>query len=96
MKLYAARPILFVRGIVTSLNPLAPLTLRSLWRSANCPSESTESFTFFFDCLKRECVIENIPPGRVVIGDQAAGLIAAMPIAAIGMRFNKYSTNLFG
>jgi MULE transposase domain len=48
-----------------------------------CPLESKESLKFFFDCLTRECFKreDNIPPCRVVIGDQAAGLIAALPEA---------------
>jgi MULE transposase domain len=45
-----------------------------------CPSENRESFVFFFECLKRECFINNIPPCSVVIGDQAGGLISALPI----------------
>jgi MULE transposase domain len=47
------------------------------------PSESKESLKFFFDCLTRECFKreDNIPPCRVVISDQAAGLIAALPEA---------------
>jgi MULE transposase domain len=48
-----------------------------------CPSESKESLVFFFDCLKRELFKseDNIPPCRVIIGDQAAGLIASVPAA---------------
>ncbi|ERF76218.1 hypothetical protein EPUS_04295 [Endocarpon pusillum Z07020] len=45
-----------------------------------CSSESTESLVFFFECLKRECFADDIPPCRVVIGDQAAGLITAVSI----------------
>lgn len=48
-----------------------------------CPSESKESLIFFFDCLKRELFKseDNIPPCRVVIGDQAACVTAAVPAA---------------
>ena len=46
-----------------------------------CPSESKESFLFFFECLQRELFIDSVPPCRVVIGDQAGGLIAAVPVA---------------
>jgi MULE transposase domain len=46
-----------------------------------CPSESTESLFFFFDCLNRECFINDIPPCRVIIGDQVGGLISAVPLA---------------
>ena len=50
-----------------------------------CPSESKESLKFFFDCLTREYFKskDNIPSCRVVISDQAAGLIAALPEALL-------------
>ena len=51
-----------------------------------CPSESEESFMFVFESLKEECFKPELglaapPPPRVILGDQAAGLIAAIPKA---------------
>ena len=46
-----------------------------------CPSESKESFLFFFECLQKELFVGDIPPCRTVIGDQAGGLISAVPVA---------------
>jgi len=42
------------------------------------PSESKVSFDFIFENLK-EIVWQEFPPPRVVIGDQAKGLIASLP-----------------
>lgn len=47
---------------------------------SHCPSESTQSYEFFFECLKKEFFKENIPFCRVIIGDQAAGLISAISL----------------
>jgi hypothetical protein len=44
-------------------------------------SEVKVSFKFLFDCLKRFIFINNIVEARIVLGDQAAGLIAAMPVS---------------
>jgi hypothetical protein len=44
-------------------------------------SEAKVSFEFLFDCLKRFIFIDGIAEARVVLGDQAAGLIAAMPVS---------------
>ena len=42
-------------------------------------SEVKASFEFLFDCLKRFIFVDDIADARVVLGDQAAGLIAAVP-----------------
>jgi MULE transposase domain len=44
-------------------------------------SEAKISFEFLFDCLKRFIFVDGIADARVVLGDQAAGLIAAMPVS---------------
>lgn len=44
-------------------------------------SEAEVSFEFLFDCLKRFIFIDGIAEARVVLGNQAAGLIAAMPVS---------------
>ena len=51
-----------------------------------CPSESEESFMFVFESLREECFKSKLhlpapPPPRVILGNQAAGLIAAVPKA---------------
>jgi MULE transposase domain len=46
-----------------------------------CFSKSKESLVFFFKCLKRELFKDNTPPCRVVIDNQASGLITAIPEA---------------
>jgi hypothetical protein len=44
-------------------------------------SEARASFDFVFDCLKRFIFTDNIAEARIVLSDQAAGLIASMPAA---------------
>ena len=44
-------------------------------------SEAVVSFNFFFDSFKYFVFGDDIAEARVVLGDQAAGLIAAMPIS---------------
>jgi hypothetical protein len=44
-------------------------------------SEAKVSFEFLFDCLKRFIFVDDIADARVVLGDQAAGLIAAMLVS---------------
>jgi hypothetical protein len=43
-----------------------------------CPSESKEGYDFFFRSLKEEAFAGNIQLLKVIIGDQAAGLITAI------------------
>ena len=45
-----------------------------------CPSESKESFIFFFECLQKELFVGDIPSYQTIIGDQAEGLISAVPV----------------
>lgn len=42
-------------------------------------SESVASFSFLFDCFKHFVFDSDVAEARVVLADQAAGLIAAMP-----------------
>lgn len=52
-----------------------------------CPSESKESFAFFWDSLQAHCFEQESEgsaapaPPRVILGDQASGLIASIPEA---------------
>lgn len=51
-----------------------------------CPSESEDSFRFVWDSLNEECFVPDgnlpaPPPPRVVLGDQAGGIIASVPKA---------------
>jgi hypothetical protein len=43
-----------------------------------CPSESKESYDFFFQSLKEEAFACDIQSLKVVVGDQAGGLIASL------------------
>ena len=50
------------------------------------PSESDEFFSFFWDSMKEECFIPDydLPSPsllRVILGDQAAGIISSVPKA---------------
>jgi hypothetical protein len=49
-----------------------------------CPSESKESYDFFFQSLKEEAFAGDIQPPKVVVGDQAGGLIASLNTASLG------------
>lgn len=42
-----------------------------------CPSESTESFIFFFDCLRAIFFNGHVPEPAVILSDLAAGMISA-------------------
>src|SRR2546423_11499143 len=43
-----------------------------------CPSEGMESYQFFFQSIKETAFVGDIQLPRVIIGDQAGGLIAAI------------------
>ena len=51
-----------------------------------CPSESKESYSLFWESLKAFCFTDicdgpaTVPP-RVILGDQAGGILASVPIA---------------
>ena len=47
-----------------------------------CPSESKESYDFFFQSLKEEAFSGDIQSVKVVVGDQAGGLIASLDPAS--------------
>jgi hypothetical protein len=52
-----------------------------------CPSESTKSIRFVWDCLKQECFTGDVPPPRIILGDWAAGLISSVPEAFPNSRY---------
>jgi hypothetical protein len=67
--------VLLVVVGVTNTNRNFPVTY------SFAKSEAKVSFEFLFDCLKRFIFVDGIADARVVLGDQAAGLIAAMPVS---------------
>jgi hypothetical protein len=52
-------------------------------------SESAEAFTFLLDCFKHFVFGNDIAEARVVLADQAAGLIAAMPAVMPQAKFQR-------
>ena len=64
-------PLLIAVGITNS-GKTFPLAF------SYCPSESAESYKFFFDCLNEEVFTDGVLLPGVVLGDEAGGLIAAM------------------
>ena len=72
-------PILIAVGILNS-GKTFPIAF------SFCPSESEESYSFFWECLKSYCfekedeVTAAVPP-RVILGDQAGGILASVPKA---------------
>lgn len=44
-------------------------------------SEAKLSFDFIFNCLKKRIFCPPVPPPRVIISDQAGGLISSLPIS---------------
>jgi hypothetical protein len=73
-------PLLVCVGVLNT-NKIFPVAF------SFCPSESTESISFVWECLKAECFIDSICAPRVVIGDWAAGLIASVSIAFPNTQF---------
>jgi len=50
-----------------------------------CPSESEDSYAFFWECLKSYCFQDKdeeaaVPP-RIILGDQAGGIFTSVPKA---------------
>jgi hypothetical protein len=64
-------PLLIAVG-VTNSGKTFPLAF------SYCPSESKESYDFFFRSLKEEAFAGDIRLPKIIISDQAAGLIAAI------------------
>jgi len=44
-------------------------------------SEAAVSFHFLFDCIRHFAFSDGVAEAEIVLGDQAPGLIAAMPIS---------------
>ena len=58
-------------------------------------SESKEAFSFIWESLKEECFKPNrdlsaLPPPRVILGNQAAGLITLIPKAFPNCQIQSY------
>jgi hypothetical protein len=80
--IHAIRPIKVGEDITISYEKGGP----SGSAFSYCPSESKESYSFFWESLKAFCFTDTndgpaaVPP-RVILGDQAGGIVAFVPIA---------------
>ena len=57
-------------------------------------SEARDSFDFIFECMKRFILTADIAKARVILGDQAPGLIASVPEAMCGSKLQHCATTL--
>ena len=57
---------------ITNTNKTFPIAL------SYCPGETTKSYNFFFETLRSEIFVDDIVKPGVIMGDQAAGLIASI------------------
>ena len=57
-------------------------------------SEARVSFDFVFDCLRRFILTDDIAEVKVVLGDQAAGLIALMPEVIPNCKLQHYGWHI--
>jgi hypothetical protein len=74
-------PLLVCVGVL-STNKTFPVAF------SYCPSESSRSISFVWQCLREECFIPGkATPPRVILGDWATGLIASIPTAFPNVRF---------